>query len=109
MCFHLQKGMNYVNNEKYVRCIVDFVNQKYGKMYTGIFKQFHVYNYCLDNIDDENIDEDRIKNIINITLNILIEKGYVVKFKHTYMTKKPIGNYKENNSFKQKEKKIVKK
>lgn len=74
-----------MDNKEYIKIIIDFVNNKYDKFYNNRFKKMHVYNYCLVN-KDANMDSQQLFSIINYVLNFLTDNGYLMKFKHIYMT-----------------------
>lgn len=78
-----------MNSEEYIRIIVNFVNDRYDKLYNNRFKKIHIYNYCVVN-NNYNVDNEVLYNTINFVLNFLIDDGYLMRFKHTYMTLKKV-------------------
>ena len=79
-----------MDNVKYIRLIIDFVNSRYDDLYMGKYKFLHIYKYCLDMSYNDNVDKNRIKLIIRIVLKYLLDNGYLIKFKDCYMTKEKI-------------------
>ena len=79
-----------MDNEKYVRMVLEFINNKYGEFYSNRFKEFHVLNYCINMSDIDSHDIYKISHIVSDTLRLLLDNGYLVKFKHSYMTVKRI-------------------
>lgn len=78
-----------MKTQDYVNLIINFVNDKYGKVYVGKFKKFHVVNYCLD-MSDEFVNQVKLNYIVDYTLKYLVDNNYLIKFKHCFMTIKLI-------------------
>lgn len=96
----------------FVDMIIEFVNQRGKELYTNRYKAIHLYNYCIEKSSVmKDSDEVVIKNIVDITLQYLVEVGIIVKFKNHYMTAKQIniqdiviGNYGDNDKIDMSEK-----
>lgn len=78
-----------MDNEEYIKIIIDFINDKYNKLYNNRFKKIHVYNYCVVN-SNYNVNNEELYNTINFILNFLTDNGYLMKYKHIYMTIKRV-------------------
>lgn len=86
-----------MDNEEYIKNIIGFVNDKYDKTFSNRFKIINVYNYCVVN---NNVNNEKLFKIINSVLSFLIVDGYLMKFKHTYMTIKKVDLSIFNNKYK---------
>lgn len=86
-----------------VNLIIKFINDRYGKVYNSKYKKLHIYKYL--SMFDDTMDYVKIKTIVDTTIDYLVEKDYIVKFKHAFMTRKVIDdsfnlniNFESNNS-----------
>ena len=86
-----------------VNLIIKFINDRYGKVYISKYKKLHIYKYL--SMFDDTMDYVKIKTIVDTTIDYLVEKDYIVKFKHAFMTRKVIDdsfnlniNFESNNS-----------
>lgn len=89
-----------METQDYVNLIVNFVNDKYGKVYVCKFKKIHVVNYCLD-ISGDIVNLVKINYIVDCTLKYLVDNNYLIKFKHCFMPTRLINtsiNLKFDNS-----------
>ena len=71
-----------------VNLIINFINERYGKVYNSKYKKLHIYEYL--SMFDDTMDCVKIKTIVDTTIDYLVEKDYIVKFKHAFMTRKVI-------------------